>query len=163
MGKYRDCIIDRFDGTEFRFLSNFYMAPVCYEGIKFPSSEHAYQAAKFAPIDSKKAIAKLKTAGECKRAGQQAGCRKDWDKVKIDIMYEIVLLKFAQNPELLQKLLETENAILIEGNTWGDKFWGKVPDRHGEGRNELGNILMQVRSDFSVTWVREFLQKVNTV
>ena len=39
------CVINRFDG-EFAFLSNFWECEVEFDGIVFPSVEHAYQAAK---------------------------------------------------------------------------------------------------------------------
>ena len=60
------------------------------------------------------------------------------------IMEDIVKAKFSQNEELAEKLLATDDEYLIEGNTWGDRFWGAV---NGEGRNQLGIILMQVRNE----------------
>ena len=59
-------------------------------------------------------------------------------------MKDIVRAKFSQNEELAKKLLATNDEYLIEGNTWGDRFWGTV---NGEGRNQLGIILMQVRDE----------------
>lgn len=136
-------MIDRFDGTKHRFLSNFYMAPVAYEGILYPSSEHAYQAAKSLDQEVRKRIASLKTAGQSKKAGRQIHIRPNWDAIKYDIMSEIVLEKFIQNPDLKQKLLDTGDDELIEGNTWGDTFFGIC---NGVGENNLGKILMKVRS-----------------
>ena len=52
--------------------------------------------------------------------------------------------KFAQNPDLLQKLLDTGDAHLEETNTWKDTFWGVCK---GEGQNNLGKILMSVREE----------------
>ena len=49
-----------------------------------------------------------------------------------------------QNPELGNKLLETGNQELVEGNTWGDIFWGVC---NGKGQNWLGKILMMVRDE----------------
>ena len=66
--------------------------------------------------------------------------------VKVKLMFELVLEKFKQNPELKQKLLETGNQELIEGNTWNDTFWGVC---NGQGQNWLGKILMLVRSELS--------------
>lgn len=57
----------------------------------------------------------------------------------------LVQRKFsARNPELLRRLLDTGDLTLIEGNHWGDTFWG-VDIRTGKGDNHLGMILMQVR------------------
>ncbi len=138
--------IDRFDGTKYRFLSNFYMAPVVYEGITYPSSEHAYQAAKTADVGSRLLLADLKTAGEVKRAGARLKLRADWNDVKISVMENIVRLKFEQHPDLAEKLLATGNAELIEGNTWGDRFWGQVD---GVGENHLGQVLMRIRNELT--------------
>lgn len=57
-------------------------------------------------------------------------------------MYVGVFEKFLQNPELRNRLIDTGNKILIEGNTWGDTYWGMC---NGNGLNKLGEILMIVR------------------
>jgi len=137
-------MIDRFDGTEHRFLSNFWMSSVEYEGIIYPSSEHAYQAAKFFPVKTRQKIATLKTPGEAKRFGRRNPMRDDWEDVKVEEMYKILLTKFG-NKELRQLLLATGDQELIEGNTWGDKFWGQCPV--GDGENWLGKLLMKVRRE----------------
>ena len=133
--------VESFSGT-FRFLSNFYPAPVLYEGITYPTSEHAFQAVKTVDENSRQNIAMLETPAEAKKYGRTVRMRPAWDDVKVGVMAEIVLGKFMQNPDLLEKLLATDDIELIEGNTWGDKFWG-VCD--GEGENNLGKILMLVR------------------
>jgi predicted NAD-dependent protein-ADP-ribosyltransferase YbiA (DUF1768 family) len=61
-------------------------------------------------------------------------------------MEELVRRKFA-DPELAEKLLATGDEELVEGNTWNDRFWGVC---RGEGRNELGKILMRVRAELRV-------------
>lgn len=139
-------MIASFDG-EYRFLSNFWMCPVTYEGLTYPSAEHAYQAAKSNRPDIREAFADIKTAGLVKKLGQQIDIRSDWECVKINIMRRIVEAKFEQNPDLMEKLLATKPHELIEGNWWGDRFWGK--DELGQGRNELGKILMAIRDDIT--------------
>lgn len=65
-------------------------------------------------------------------------------------MYEVVLAKFKQNPDLREKLLNTGNAILIEGTTWHDNYWGNCTcDRCANkfGRNQLGKTLMKVHEE----------------
>ena len=129
---------------EYRFLSNFYMAEVEYEGTVYPSSEHAYQAAKQFDQEFRDKVKNLKTPGLAKRAGRKAKLRPDWQKKKVGIMTEIVRDKFKRNPDLAADLLATGNAMLQEGNNWGDKFWGMVD---GKGANHLGLILMQIREE----------------
>jgi ribA/ribD-fused uncharacterized protein len=135
--------IDCFGG-EFHFLSNFYPAYVLYEGIVWPSSEHAYQAMKTTDENQRLNISILDTPGEAKKMGKAVKMRVDWDDVKLDIMEEIVRAKFTQNPQLQTMLLYTEDLEIIEGNTWGDTFWG-VCD--GVGENHLGKILMKIRDE----------------
>ena len=65
-------------------------------------------------------------------------------KREIDIMYNICKAKFTQNETLKTKLLKTGDAMLIEGNTWGDRIWGQV---NGVGENNLGKILMRIREE----------------
>ena len=132
--------INTFRG-EYEFLSNFSPAEIEYEGILYPTTEHAFQAAKMLDPDARRACAALATPGQAKRWGRAVKLRPDWEHVKLDVMEAVLRLKFAR-PELTQKLLATSKATLIEGNTWGDKFWG-VCD--GVGENHLGLLLMKVR------------------
>lgn len=131
-------------GGEFHFLSNFYPCKVEYMGLVYPSSEHAYQAAKVMCIEEKKKVAKLKTAAEAKKFGKTLDVRFDWHEIKLEVMSNIVRNKFNQNERLAEMLLITENAILEETNWWGDRYWGVC---RGKGENHLGKILMQVREE----------------
>ena len=81
-----------------------------------------------------------------KRLGRQVELRSDWETVKYDVMYQVCMAKFQQNPELLRKLVRTGDAELIEGNTWGDRVWG-VDLYRGVGENHLGKILMKIREE----------------
>ncbi len=139
--------ISSFKGDN-HFLSNFYMIDVEYQCEVYPSSEHAYQAAKIGNWEQRcEIIRKDKlfdmTAGQSKRWGKNVPCRSDWEQVKYSIMQHIVIAKFADK-NLRTKLAETHPHELIEGNWHGDKYWG-VCD--GEGQNNLGKILMSVRND----------------
>lgn len=136
-------VIDKFDG-EYAFLSNFFPAPVAWEGITYQTSEHAFQAAKTLNIDERKAIAALSTPGKAKRAGKKVQLRPNWDSIRVDIMLEIVEAKFKQNPELMDQLIATGDVELIEGNSWNDTFWGMC---RGKGKNYLGKILMIIRNE----------------
>lgn len=134
-------MIDKFTG-EYRWLSNFYPAEILYDGLTYPTSEHAYQAAKTLDVKKRQYIANLPSPGKAKRAGQLVVLRADWEQVKIAVMREIVRAKFSQHPDLRFKLVQTGDEELVEGNTWGDRFWGVC---NGSGQNQLGKILMEVR------------------
>lgn len=135
--------IDSFSG-EYRFLSNFWPAQVVYEGITYPTAEHAYQSAKTLDMDQRRQIAELATPSSAKKAGRALQIRPDWEAVKLRVMEDCVRYKFSHDHELRQKLLATGDAELIEGNTWGDRFWGVC---EGQGENHLGQILMKVRQE----------------
>lgn len=134
-------IIDSFTGS-YRFLSNFYPAKVRHGGINFPTVEHAYQAAKTIFAHERVQISNLDTPAAAKAAGRKLKIRKDWDKIKLNIMRDLVEKKFSKHADLRAKLLKTGSAQLVEGNTWGDTYWGMCD---GKGENNLGKILMQIR------------------
>jgi ribA/ribD-fused uncharacterized protein len=136
-------IINRFSGR-YHFLSNFSAAEVWYQGESYPSVEHAYQASKTEDYLERRTIQTAATPNLAKRIGRSVNLRKDFEVMKTLIMYDLVRQKFRQHPELSEKLLATGDAVLIEGNWWGDTFWG-VCD--GQGENHLGRILMEVREE----------------
>ena len=135
-------VIDSFKG-EHKFLSNFWECVVHYDGQAYPSSEHAYQAAKTLDEIEREWIKESHLPIVAKRRGKNIKIRKNWDWIKRRVMLEIVRDKF-KNEELAKKLLATSGCELIENNTWGDTYWG-VCD--GEGNNYLGKILMRVRHE----------------
>lgn len=138
--------ICEFQGTH-GFLSNFHPSRILWreDGIVYPTVEHAFQAMKSENLNDRLHISGLATPGEAKRAGRTLQLREDWEDVKRVYMLQLVLEKF-QNPDLAEQLTATGSRLLIEGNTWGDDYWGMV--RRGgtwEGHNYLGQILMAVR------------------
>lgn len=139
LGETQDAITS-FQG-EYFFLSNFYNAPVVYQGIRFENNEAAFQAAKCP--ERMRDFCGL-TPRDAKRLGRRIALRPDWEAVKYDVMYQVCKAKFSQNPDLLEKLLATGDAELVEGNTWGDTVWGVCK---GVGENNLGKTLMRVRGE----------------
>lgn len=135
---------------EYSFLSNFHECKVDYQGLSYNSSESAYQAQKVVNEDKKKEF-QYYHPGKAKRQGRKLKARTDWDNVKNQYMYEIVLAKFLQNDDIRKKLIDTGDAILIEGNTWNDTYWGVC---NGVGDNHLGKILMQVREEIKLMEVK---------
>jgi hypothetical protein len=132
--------VEEFNG-EYRFLSNFWPAPLEYEGLTYPSSEAAYQAAKTLDPALRLPFTTM-TPGKAKRSGKNLLLREDWKEVNLQIMADILEIKFHTYPELMEQLCDTYPGILVEGNTWGDTFWGVCK---GEGENHLGRILMALR------------------
>lgn len=131
-----------FDG-EYAFLSNFYSSPITISGINFPTVEHAFQALKTIDAEERKKIAVAATPGQAKRLGRKVQLRQDWEEVKENVMYICLKAKF-DIPELREKLLATGESELIEGNWWGDTYWGVC---NGIGQNRLGQLLMRLRTE----------------
>jgi ribA/ribD-fused uncharacterized protein len=124
-----------------RFLSNFTPAKVWLDDVPYVSVEHAYQAAKTLDPQERAIVRNAPTPGKAKRMGRMVKIREDWERVKVGVMFGLVMQKFAIH-ELREMLLMTDGQLLVEDNDWGDRFWG-VCD--GEGQNWLGRILMGVR------------------
>lgn len=137
-------MIDSFSG-KYHFLSNFYMADVEYGGLVYSNNEAAFQAAKTLNLSERKRFVSL-APNIAKRMGRGVDLRKDWEEVKYNVMLDVVRNKFLQNSDLADKLVATGSEELVEGNTWGDRTWGKV---NGVGKNWLGEILMKVREELS--------------
>ena len=135
--------IDKFE-NEYAFLSNFYLCRIEIDGLIFDSTEAAYQASKSKSLEVRKKFIGL-NASQAKKLGRQIALRDDWEDVKIEIMERILREKFSnKNPELLRKLVDTEDDVLIESNWWNDTFWGIC---RGIGENNLGKLLMKIREE----------------
>lgn len=148
-------VVPRFDGDYF-FLSNFYEAPTKFMmgsySITMPTGEHAFQAAKMHAMKNKsekaredyvRRMAEAPTPSKAKYLGRSVDIFPDvWEDVRVECMREVVFQKFLQHHDLRASLLKTYDAMLVEGNDWNDKFWGRVD---GKGYNKLGVILMEVR------------------
>jgi len=144
-------IVPTFRG-KYAFLSNFYpivdrqrVAPdisVAYDGVLHPTSEHAFAAAKTLDLNQRAWVGVAASPGAAKHRGQQVTLRPNWESVRVHIMWMVCMDKFCRNAELRKGLLATGTAELVEGNTWGDRYWGRVD---GIGQNWLGIVLMSVR------------------
>ena len=133
-------MIDSIKGT---FLSNFYENGVRYEGLWYRNAESAFQASKCTDKIDRVKFQNL-TGAQAKALGKTVVLRDDWNDIKIRVMYEVVNAKFAQNPTITKWLIDTNDEVIVEGNTWGDTFWGVC---NGKGQNHLGIILMAIRKE----------------
>lgn len=139
--------VNSFTG-KYSFLSNFYPVElITKEGLLAHSVEHAYQAAKMLRGVDRIKVLMAPSPAAAKRAGNALQMRADWPQLKDVVMYEYVRLKFLL-PPLKLMLIATDDMKLIEGNTWGDQYWGAIWTPSGwQGKNRLGEILMQVRAE----------------
>ena len=129
--------VDSFRG-DYAFLSNFWIES---DGL---TVEHRFQAAKTVVPDEKALVLAAATPAIAKRLGRKVALVGNWEEIKVEVMYGLLVEKFS-DVNLALELEATGDAELVEGNTWGDTFWG-VNTRTGAGANILGKLLMEVRS-----------------
>lgn len=127
------------------FMSNFARYPIHVDGREWPSSEHFFQAQKFAGRAEEEQVRAARTPREAARLGRTLpGLRGDWDAAKDEVMVKALRAKFAQHRDLRAQLLATGNRPLVE-HTTTDVYWADGGD--GTGLNRLGELLMQVRAE----------------
>lgn len=143
IGKMSEPILT-FDG-EFRFLSNFWPVMIVVAGISYRDVETAYQAAKATNPTDHRHVASSRSPGQAKRRGREIAVRGDWERVKVEVMTQLVVKKF-KHAHLAALLKATGDREIQEGNTWRDRFWGISPPGSGLGENTLGKILMELRT-----------------
>jgi ribA/ribD-fused uncharacterized protein len=129
-------------------LSNFSPHGFEMDGKRWPTSEHYFQAQKFAGTEYAEKIRQAASPMIAARLGRSRShpLRRDWEQVKEDVMRQALRAKFSQNPELAERLMATKCAHLIE-HTKNDRYWGDGGD--GKGRNRLGELLMELRSELA--------------
>jgi ribA/ribD-fused uncharacterized protein len=116
--------------TSFRgkhqFLSNFHAVRVKYEGVEYPSVEHAYQAAKTLDKAEREYVRMSFTPGIAKRRGRLITMRPCWDEQRVPIMEILLERKFAISSDFADGLLATGDAELVEVNTWADRTQAQI-------------------------------------
>lgn len=135
-------VITSFTG-QFRWLSNFEPSRIMYDGYIFETVEHAYQAQKALFPHVKEWIRNSDGPREAKFRGRQCTMRSDWEEIKDQVMLDCTRLKYAL-PDYRTMLLATQGWKIVEGNYWGDTYWGICG---GKGFNVLGQIIMHVRQE----------------
>ena len=145
---YSDTAPYYFGGRSHPF-SNYYPAPATYEGLTFTTGEGAFQAAKTRDTVVRSEFADI-DPGVAKAKGRKLELRPDWEKVKFQVMLDVLRSKF-QDPVLRKMLLDTGEHMIIEDTTgWHDNVWGncRCDKCLGiQGTNLLGKALMSIRAE----------------
>ncbi len=132
---------------KFYSLNNFSAHAVKFEGKLYPTSEHAYQAAKCTDDDGKEAIRQAHSPLQAKiLANKTYSSARDpkWDKKKVEIMEKVLRAKLAQHEEVREVLGQTGTEDIVEDSPT-DYFWGEGKD--GSGQNQLGKLWMKIRNE----------------
>ncbi|MBK9290864.1 MAG: NADAR family protein [Bacteroidetes bacterium] len=130
--------------------------PLKINGISILTSEALYQACRFPHMpDVQKKICLEKSPMSAKMVSKpfRSQSRKDWDNVRVDIMYWCLKVKLAQNFVTFGQLLEkTCNKPIVEESI-KDPFWDAIRDKENEsilkGTNTLGCLLMKLRQEYN--------------
>lgn len=127
-------------------FSNFAPYPVEIDGEVWPTTEHYYQAQKFADQIYRERIRQDKHPSSAKRRGnsRKEPIRPDWDEVRVEVMRTAVRAKLAQHSDVAETLLSTGDAELVEHSP-KDPFWTDGGD--GSGQNTFGRLLMELRTE----------------
>jgi ribA/ribD-fused uncharacterized protein len=126
-------------------MSNFARYPIQVDGREWPTSEHYFQAQKFAGLPEQERVRAARAARDAAHLGRtMTGLRGDWDAVKDEVMLNALRAKFTQHPDIGVQLLATGDRPLVE-HTKNDAYWADGGD--GSGRNRLGELLMRVRAE----------------
>lgn len=135
-------------GDEFGEFSNFAPYSIKLGGKKWRTTEHYFQAQKFAGTSHETEIWGAKKPAIAARMGRERSrpLRRDWEAVKERVMMDALRAKFTQHEDLRLLLLSTGEAQLVE-HTANDAYWGDGGD--GSGKNRLGHLLMVLRSELA--------------
>jgi N-glycosidase YbiA len=140
-------VIHFYDESQpFGWCSNFASCPIAVDGLLWPTTEHYYQAMKYAGTSYAEVIRQAPSPMAAKLLTRDPAHppRADWDAVKDRTMHDALLAKFTQHAHLRSLLLQTGDALLVE-HTQNDHYWADGGD--GSGQNMLGRILMAVRAE----------------
>ena len=129
-----------------REFSNFAPFGIDLDGERWPTTEHYYQAQKFADPALQTKIRKAEKPIIAKNLADKHRdqMRPDWDAVKDEVMYRAVRRKFELHPELRDLLLATGEEEIVE-TVPNDYYWGV--GRDGTGQNKLGKIIERIRAE----------------
>jgi len=124
---------------------------VVFEGVEYPTAEHAYVAAKTLDLEVRAWVRQIDTPGNAKYRGKSIALRPDWQDVRDDVMLPILRSKFTRNQQARDQLIATGDGELVEGNAWHDNYWGRCRCKACAGvveaHNVLGRLLMEVREE----------------
>ena len=127
-------------------LDNFAAFQVDWNEVRWPTAEHAYQAAKFMNNPETKdlidMIRQARSPHDAQKLANKAirHIRQDWDLVKFGVLKEIIIAKCSQNQYVMQTLLLTRFDTIVD-----PLVYTLVPDM--EERSQLIKILGQIRHE----------------
>jgi ribA/ribD-fused uncharacterized protein len=135
-------------------FSNLFRREIEFEGDRYVTSEHAYQAGKARKPEVKAWLMQAPSPALLAMAAHGLyywDVAPGWSKLKFDRMRRVLRCKFSQHSDLQELLLSTGDARLVESATEDNavnRLWGEV---NGVGQNMLGVMLMELREELRST------------
>jgi ribA/ribD-fused uncharacterized protein len=136
-----------FNTSKVFVFNNFSAHAIEFGGELYPTSEHAYQAAKCTDPLGREAIRNARSPSQAKLlAGETYWAAKDpdWGSRKVAVLEDILRAKVVQRPEAQEALRESDHEDIVEDSPT-DYFWGAGAD--GSGQNMLGKLWMKIRDE----------------
>jgi ribA/ribD-fused uncharacterized protein len=133
-------------------FSNLFRRPIVFEDMTFATAEHAYQAGKARRPEVRAWLMAAPSPALLAMAAHglyQWDIAPSWSRVKLDRMRAVLHAKFTQHHDLREILISTGSARLVESATVNNavnRLWGEV---NGVGKNMLGVLLMELRTELS--------------
>lgn len=141
-------------------FSNLYRREITFEDEVFATSEHAYQAGKPRKTAVRKWLMDAPSPALLAMAAHGLyywDVAPGWSTSKFDRMKAVLRSKFTQHQDLRDLLLSTGDARLVESATVDNevnRLWGEV---NGVGRNMLGVLLMEIRTELRASPERSYM------
>lgn len=128
------------------FLCNFYATSFVEDSIEYKTVEHYFQSKKFDDENIRNLVIQAETPKKAKALGRKYSINvENWNRIKLNVMRNALRLKFTQNEELKNKLIETRGRRLAEFSK-SDAYWGGSLQN---SENKLGELLMELRNELS--------------
>jgi ribA/ribD-fused uncharacterized protein len=140
----------KFYTPRFYVFNNFSAHAIEFRGELYPTSEHAYQAAKCTDPRGREEIRNARSPSQAKTLANEIfrdAKDPDWECRKVAVLEEILRAKLAQHPEAQEALRESGQEDIVEDSPT-DYFWGEGAD--GSGQNMLGKLWMKIRAENSL-------------
>jgi ribA/ribD-fused uncharacterized protein len=153
MGKRREIRFYRASEKPYGAFSNLYRREIDFEGERYQTAEHAYQAGKARKPAVKSWLMAAPSPALLAMAAHGLyywDITPGWSETKFDRMRRVLRAKFTQHADLRKLLLSTGKARLIESATVDNpvnRLWGEV---NGVGKNMLGTMLMELREELAM-------------
>lgn len=161
-GKEADAVYFHLPDEPDGYLSNWYISPFVLDGKHFTSVEQYIMYRKclaFGDKDSAEAVLKTDDTAHQQKIGRNASGYIDavWAGMRQMVAVRGLLAKFSQNDDLKQKLLATDNAVLVEC-AGSDKIWACGVRLNDERRKDISNWSGQNILGFALMEVRELIR-----